>query len=233
MLLNHLESKYGGPGGVAYESLDIKGVLKDMLSERAVSSAGERGAELQSRMDLLEADYTDTILVFDYDAQDTEFDGKRLEAFMRAFSDSTDVGALYLNYPMVESFCDFNQSDETSYLESSIRRDELNRYKTKVKDRPYRDVRRLTAPVVARIIALNASKIEHLSQGAAPDDLIAWNRSHSLSGACAELDLTGFLELQNHLLETSEAVYICNTCLLFLSAFPKRLDEVWEGVGEH
>ena len=43
MLLNHLEAAYGGPGGVDYESLDIKGVLKDMLSTRATSLVGGEG----------------------------------------------------------------------------------------------------------------------------------------------------------------------------------------------
>lgn len=54
--------------------------------------------------------YTDKLLIFDFDPQDSFFRNHRDEAcrrfqkLMEFFSESTDHGKLYLSYPMIEAF---------------------------------------------------------------------------------------------------------------------------------
>ncbi len=49
-------------------------------------------------------DFTNIILVFDYEHHAPEFDECVIEKFQRYFTDAADVGRLYINYPMIESY---------------------------------------------------------------------------------------------------------------------------------
>ena len=48
--------------------------------------------------------FTDVYLIFDFDPQDPLFDGGMLAKVLRFFSDSTDHGKLFINYPMMQSY---------------------------------------------------------------------------------------------------------------------------------
>jgi len=48
--------------------------------------------------------YTDILLVFDLDPQDTKFSEDKIRKMQTYFRESTDMGKLYLNYPMIEAF---------------------------------------------------------------------------------------------------------------------------------
>ena len=44
------------------------------------------------------------MLVFDYERHDTNFSERKITQMQRKFSDVTDMGQLYINYPMIESY---------------------------------------------------------------------------------------------------------------------------------
>ena len=51
-------------------------------------------------------DFIDVFLIFDFERQDTFFSREIIERMQKYFIDSTDMGKLYINYPMVEfGFC--------------------------------------------------------------------------------------------------------------------------------
>ena len=52
-------------------------------------------------------DFTNIILVFDYERQDPCFSEEKICRLQSYFSDPTNMGKLYLNYPMVESYLHF------------------------------------------------------------------------------------------------------------------------------
>lgn len=59
-------------------------------------------------------DFVNIILIFDYERHDPNFSETKIERMQEYFSEATDVGKLYLNYPMVESYRDLSSlSDET------------------------------------------------------------------------------------------------------------------------
>lgn len=70
------------------------------------------------KRELLDRDYTDIILIFDFDPQDHLFSLRKLEEMVSHFDESTENGKLYVNYPMVEAYRDLVglPYDET-YLE--------------------------------------------------------------------------------------------------------------------
>lgn len=49
-------------------------------------------------------DFTNIILVFDYERHDTNFSEGKILEMQNSFSDVTDMGKLYINYPMIESY---------------------------------------------------------------------------------------------------------------------------------
>ena len=62
------------------------------------------------------SEFTDIYLIFDYERQDKRFVNIDIERMQSAFMDSTDNGKLYINYPMVEAYCDFSSIPDRSYL---------------------------------------------------------------------------------------------------------------------
>lgn len=65
-------------------------------------------------------DYTNIIIVFDYEHQDTNFAEDKILRMQRYFIDSTDVGKLYINYPMIESYQDLFTLPDRTYAERKI-----------------------------------------------------------------------------------------------------------------
>lgn len=65
---------------------------------------------------IFEDKYTDILLVFDFDPQDPYFDPEHIHLMQRCFCESSDMGKLYLNYPMVEAFYHMSQIPNEAYL---------------------------------------------------------------------------------------------------------------------
>lgn len=81
--------------------------------------------------------FTDILLIFDYDPQDARYSKDTLSKLQRIFSESTNLGQLYLNYPMIESIIDFDELPDknSKYLEKIVSVGDLKqgRYKNHVK----------------------------------------------------------------------------------------------------
>ena len=65
-------------------------------------------------------DFTNIILVFDYERHDAKFSEKKIVQMQRCFMDSTDMGKLYINYPMIESYQNLCSLPDESYAEKKI-----------------------------------------------------------------------------------------------------------------
>lgn len=80
--------------------------------------------------------YSDILLVFDMDPQDSYFSPNKLEIMADYFNNSTDQGKLYLNFPMLEAFyhmksmpdCEFNQRTvDLAVLKNKLYKDLVRR----------------------------------------------------------------------------------------------------------
>ena len=97
-----------------WESLDIQ----LLLTERA---------ETEEERNILQEAYTDILLIFDFDPQDSFFRNhpetsyERFQRLLRFFSESTEHGKLYLSYPMIEvlqhvSLTELRSKDSEQFL---------------------------------------------------------------------------------------------------------------------
>lgn len=65
-------------------------------------------------------DFTNIILVFDYERHDPAFSEEKILEMQRCFEDSTDMGKLYLNYPMIESYLHLKSIPDEEYINRKI-----------------------------------------------------------------------------------------------------------------
>ena len=82
------------------DALDLLGVLK----ERDPSNA------------ILDEEFSDILLIFDYEPQDHLFSEERIKLMLNYFNESTDNGKLYINYPMCESFKHLKSDPDEEYI---------------------------------------------------------------------------------------------------------------------
>lgn len=69
--------------------------------------------------------YTDILLIFDLDPQDPQFDAKHIQFMHNYFCESSDMGKLYLNYPMVEAFYHLSSIPDPNYFDRKVSLKEL------------------------------------------------------------------------------------------------------------
>lgn len=193
-LYDFLQKNYGEDFNNDIPDLDLLFLLK----------SNEKDVEKRK---ILDNKFTDVLLVFDFDPQDThQCKEEKLIKMMRYFSESTDQGRLYINYPMVESYRDIKCLNDQSYLNSKVKKSELSSYKQKVhKDSFCSDVTRYTKYIFSNIIWLNFQKIFTIL-GTSVD-----YTNHDLYEPLLKV-----LIQQVNLLDSKKEFYILNTCLLYL-----------------
>ena len=59
-------------------------------------------------------------LVFDYDPQDINYSDSDLRDLLELFNNETELGKLYINYPMVEAVYDIHSYSDDGYLERTV-----------------------------------------------------------------------------------------------------------------
>lgn len=102
-------------------SMDILQILKEH----------ERNPEMKR---IFDERYSDILLIFDLDPQDPAFSADKIIEMASYFVESSDMGKLYLNYPMVEAFYHMRSIPDDRYYEYTASLNELqnHRYKERV-----------------------------------------------------------------------------------------------------
>ena len=182
------------------EDMDILQVLKEHESS-------------EDRKQIFEQDFTDILLVFDLDPHDPQFTKGKVSAMMEYFVESTDMGRLYLNYPMVESFYhmsaipdpDFN--DRTATLGELHDRTYKQRVNAENRNRDYSKFA-VTCEECSIIIRQNIAKGCHIL---------------SVSSGNRLPDSASILGEQLDTLDTFGKVYVLCTCVFFIAEYNPRL----------
>lgn len=83
---------------------------------------------------LFDQSYSDILLIFDLDPQDPLFTSDKIQRMTEYFVESSDIGKLYLNYPMVEAFYHMHDIPDAHFNEYFATQEELSNgtYKQRV-----------------------------------------------------------------------------------------------------
>lgn len=120
--------------GIDMDNVWIYGTNIYMLYEDIVKEYGVDWAEEEMDIDLpfvvskkyapnnlrYKDDFTNVILVFDYERHDPNFSETKIVQMQKAFSDATDMGKLYINYPMIESYQHLKAIPDFDFAERKI-----------------------------------------------------------------------------------------------------------------
>lgn len=81
-------------------------------------------------------DFVNIILVFDYEHHDPNFSEDKINILQEYFNDMTNVGQLFINYPMIESYQDVEKIPDENYIDKkvSVKVNPGKKYKALVKN---------------------------------------------------------------------------------------------------
>ena len=159
--------------------------------------------------------YSDVLLIFDLDPQDPGFSPEKIRRMAEYFVESSDVGKLYLNYPMVEAFYHMACIPDPNFDSYYASMDELlaHKYKSRVcQESRNHDYRKFATSreECNIVIRQNMSK--------------AWR----VSGGEAKLEdqppaQIKVLNAQLEYIESDRRVAILSTCAFFIPEYNPKL----------
>jgi len=77
------------------------------------------------KKELFDVYYSYILLIFDFEPQDPQFSDDKISRMIDFFVESSDMGKLYINYPMVESFYHMKSIPDEEYDSYTVSMDEL------------------------------------------------------------------------------------------------------------
>ncbi len=149
------------------------------------------------------------MLIFDYEPQTPEFSVENLSIMMNYFSESTDKGKLYINYPSVESFKHFKFILDKEYLLRQIHIDDFidKSYKQIVDEESCcTDLRKYKREDFNYIILENIKKAEFIEKKKISEDVL---QSYS------RINENNLFEEISKILMEKRFIPILNTSLFF------------------
>ena len=182
----------------------------------------------ESLSDFSRNQFRDIFLVFDYERQDPHFDASRIRNMLGFWSESTENGLLYINYPMIEAYKHLKKPlPDLGYLSKKCACSELfsnetkqNKYKDIVgSESSFTDLRKYSRELFRDFVIHNLCKASAMTQGTT--DISAqtaqqyWQR----------LSLEEILEVQNQCSQdaVNGFVHVLATCLFFIPEYHSKL----------
>ena len=191
---------------VSPEEMDLLQVLKAREKDLSVKP-------------LFDEKFTDILLIFDLDPQDPQFDPDHIRQMQAYFRESSDMGKLYLNYPMIEAFYHMRAIPDSGFNGLTVSLDELKAgsYKARVhKETCGKDYRRfaVSRDDLRVVILQNQAKALSLI-----DDALLWNQVLP----SMQVDLYTVLDAQLKAWRCGHFVYVLCTCILYIADDYPRL----------
>ena len=164
---------------------------------------------------LLKDQYSDVFLIFDFEPQDPNAHFDTVKRMLNYFSDSTEQGKLFINYPMMQSYKHFSNLPDRDFDQKAVTIEETKKYKSMVAtESKYTDLNQYDYRTFYSIAYHHLRKAEYIQTGIAC--------CPSLQSFCT-IDYQTIFEKQVQLVECKNEVWVLNTCILGIIEFsPKR-----------
>lgn len=187
------------------ESVDILQILKEHETD-------------ETKKKIFDYRYSDILLIFDLDPQDPDFTADKILEMMSFFVESSDMGKLYLNYPMVEAFYHMKDIPDADYNSYTATLEELRnrKYKERVnRENRNRDYSKFatTKEECNTVIKQNIDKAWFLSETERVVDGI----SQTLP------DSSSVLKTQLKKMEEEQLVSVLCTCAFYIADYNPNL----------
>ena len=167
--------------------------------------------EKDSNNPILDEKFSDIILIFDYDPQDNRYSEERIKLMLDYFSESTENGKLYINYPMLESYKHFKSFPDEEYIKRKVDFELVKKGKYKEivgKEAKITKINKFTKDVFNEIIISNIKKANYITSNL--EDL------KSIKEIYNSINESDVLDIQNNLLLNEKQIYVLNTSVFFI-----------------
>ena len=158
--------------------------------------------------------YSDILLIFDLDPHDPGFAPEKISRMARYFVESSDMGKLYINYPMVEAFYHMASIPDPNFDSYYATLDELiaGEYKARVnRENRNHDYRKFAATKEECNIVIKQNT----------------NKAWRLVGGDSGVDLLptqiGMLAAQLNFIQKDRRVAVLSTCAFFIPEYNSEL----------
>ncbi len=197
----------------------------DEINIKSVLSSLEADTEKKK---MLKENYTDIYMIFDFDPQHDHPHFNTVKRMVNYFSDSTIMGKLYINYPMMQSYKHFNILPDNTFAGKTIDVNSIVKYKSivgaesKFKDLTHYDYR-----------TFFSLSVHHLKKA---NYILTGKYELPLLEHYFDIDYGQIYDKQLELINDQDKVWILNTCIFSLIDFApekyfkfvtKRPDELY------
>lgn len=163
---------------------------------------------------LFDESYSDILLIFDLDPHDSGFTPEKISRMAMYFVESSDVGKLYINYPMVEAFYHMMSIPDPNFDAYYATLNELlaGTYKARVnQENRNHDYRKFAATKEECniVIGQNISKARWLVGGDSEANLLP--------------SQAGILATQLNSLQNDRCIAVLSTCVFFIPEYNFKL----------
>ena len=177
------------------EDLDIKGVLK------------EQEKDIHKRR-ILDKSYTDIILVFDFEPHCDSPEFEKVKKMIEYFNDSSNMGKLYINYPMMQSYKHLKKMPDYDFKNRIIETIDVSNYKKIIdKESQYKKLGDYNYPVFMGIIGHHLMKANYILSG----NYKLMNKKDFM-----KLDFVKIYDIEWEYNKNKQMVYVLNTFVLFI-----------------
>ena len=174
-LYQKIQEEYGEEWDDPSNDVDLPFVLNKYDSQRFESIGRKRN-------------YKNIFLIFDYEAQDPNFSIYKIQQLQKYFSDVTNNGQLYINYPMVESYFDLEINNDLQFLNKYLNKIVTGKeYKASVKNNELYKVFQVPFIIPNRLESI--ADISAILQYNIVSKILNCCSSESLKEICNELNL--------------------------------------------
>ncbi len=163
------------------------------------------------KKELLDNNFAEIYLIFDAEFQDPAFKFEKIRDMLAMFDDETELGKLYINYPMVESYRDHKYYLVNDYFDRDVKINILNskNYKSLVRTRGYtKKIHKYTATDFNKTCLLNVLKAGYLVKKR-QDKMSYEEYRHNISQ-------NAILDVEEEFVKKRKKVSVLNTCVFFL-----------------
>lgn len=183
------------------ETVDLLQLLKEQESD-------------SDKKHLFDERYSDILLIFDLDPQDPQYSSDKIREMAEFFVESSDMGKLYLNYPMVEAFYHMRNIPDEKYNSYIATMPELTQkqYKARVQSENRNHDYSKFAVDKAECNIVIKQNIDK-----------AWSITDTDGESTLFPNTTDILKAQLDILEAQTAVAVLCTCVFYIPDYNPNL----------
>lgn len=142
--------------------LIVDGAVDDDLDLKLVLRSEETDPK---KLNILSQKYSDIFMIFDFDPQQRNVDLKNIGVLLAYFTDSTEMGKLFINYPMMQSYKHLTALPDLNFIGKQADHPDVLHYKELVDEQSLAELKQVKKYTFETFVSLTA---HHLMQGKHP-----------------------------------------------------------------